>query len=114
MCQRTFHYATDLFGNKSIDLRKARFIGLHEPQESDNTPRTQDKGPNMLLDYTSGSLYLRMWTSRETKVWSHIVKIAAHNNGANLDCQQLTKNDIPVVVEKCINFIYVHGKTLSR
>lgn len=39
------------------------------------------------------------------------MKLAAHNNGANLDQQQLTKNDVPVIVEKSINFIYARGCT---
>lgn len=34
----------------------------------------------------------------------------AHNNGPSLKEQQLTKNDVPVLVDKCINFIYAHGK----
>lgn len=125
LSKRILFYATDKQPKKQVDLRKARCIALQVSQESDHTPRTTDKGPNMLVDCSSGSLYLRMWTSRETKVlsktalrciatccfqvWCHIIKIAAHNNGADLENQQLTKNDIPVIVEKCINFIYVHG-----
>lgn len=35
--------------------------------------------------------------------------MAAHNNGAALDQQQLLKNNVPVIVEKCINFIFLHG-----
>lgn len=42
-------------------------------------------------------------------MWCHIIKLGAYNNGAYLEQQQLTKNDIPVLVEKCINFIYTHG-----
>lgn len=38
------------------------------------------------------------------------MRLAAHNNGALLEQQQLTKNDVPVIVEKCINFIYANGK----
>lgn len=43
------------------------------------------------------------------QVWCHIIRLAAHNNGANLEQQQLTKNDVPVIVEKSINFIYAYG-----
>lgn len=43
-------------------------------------------------------------------MWCHLIKLAAHNNGANLDEQQLTKHNIPVIVETCMNFIYLHGK----
>lgn len=46
------------------------------------------------------------------QVWCHIVRLAAHNNGANLDQQQLTKNDVPVIVEKSINYIYAYGIVL--
>lgn len=42
-------------------------------------------------------------------MWCHIVKAEAQSNGANLDQQQLTKNYVPVIVEKCVNFIYAHG-----
>ncbi|XP_018563544.1 arf-GAP with Rho-GAP domain, ANK repeat and PH domain-containing protein 1 [Anoplophora glabripennis] len=107
--QRELYYAIDKQRVKKMDLRKARCIVLQSYQDTENNPRTNDKGPNMLIDCPDLVLYLRMWTARETKVWCHIIKLEAHNNGANLDQQQLTKNDIPVIVEKCINYIYAHG-----
>jgi Arf-GAP/Rho-GAP domain/ANK repeat/PH domain-containing protein 1 len=106
---RNLFYAVDNQSTKTMDLRKVRCMVLQMYQESDNNPRTNDKGPNIVVDTPNVTLYLRMWTSRETKVWCHIVKLAAHNNGAYLEQQQLTKDDIPVLVEKCINFIYTHG-----
>ncbi|KAG5896364.1 hypothetical protein JTB14_005842 [Gonioctena quinquepunctata] len=109
LSEREFFYAIDGQAVKRIDLRKARCILLQTYVETENNPRTNDRGPNMLIDCPDLVLYLRMWTSRETKVWCHIVKLEAHNNGANLDQQQLTRNDVPVIVEKCINFIYAHG-----
>ncbi|XP_056637370.1 arf-GAP with Rho-GAP domain, ANK repeat and PH domain-containing protein 2 [Diorhabda sublineata] len=109
LTQREFCYVVDGQPVKHMDLRKARCIVLQPYSDTDNNPKTNDKGPNMLIDCPNMVLYLRMWTSRETKVWCHIVKLEAHNNGANIDQHQLTKNDIPVVVEKCINFIYAHG-----
>lgn len=54
-------------------------------------------------------LRLRLIKLKLIQVWCHIVRLAAHNNGANLDQQQLTKNDVPVIVEKSINFIYAYG-----
>lgn len=109
LSQREFCYVVDGQPVKHMDLRKARCIVLQPYLDTDNNPKTNDKGPNMLIDCPNMVLYLRMWTSRETKVWCHIVKLEAHNNGANIDQHQLTKNDIPVIVEKCINFIYAHG-----
>lgn len=45
----------------------------------------------------------------ELQIWRHIIQEVAHNNGPSLKEQQLTKDDVPVLVDKCINFIYVHG-----
>ncbi|KAF5288224.1 hypothetical protein FQA39_LY03992 [Lamprigera yunnana] len=109
LSQRSLYYTVDKSSPKCIDLRKARCIVLQNFQDNESTPRTNDKGPNMLIDYPVGVLYLRMWTTRETKTWCHIVRLAAYNNGALLEQQQLTKNDVPVIVEKCINFIYAYG-----
>ncbi|XP_022910066.1 arf-GAP with Rho-GAP domain, ANK repeat and PH domain-containing protein 2 [Onthophagus taurus] len=106
---RFLHYALENSNMKCVDLRKARCIILQQLEENDHSPKTTDKGPNLLVDSQSGSVYFRMWTGRETKVWCHIIRLAAHDNGLNLDQQQLTKNDVPVIVEKCINFIYVYG-----
>lgn len=113
LVKRMLHYAVDNTSVKTMDLRKARCIILQN-SEAHSSPKTTDKGPNMLVDCVTGALYLRMWTARETKVWCHIVKLAAHNNGPKLDEQQLTKNNVPVLVEKCINFIYIHGESLFK
>lgn len=43
-------------------------------------------------------------------MWKRIVKAMAINNGRCLHQQQLTKDDIPVVVQKCINFVCCYGK----
>lgn len=50
----------------AVDLRKARCIQLQD-LDSDS-PKTTDKGPNLLVDSQDGTLYLRMWTAKETKV----------------------------------------------
>ncbi|KAK4876934.1 hypothetical protein RN001_009440 [Aquatica leii] len=109
LSKRTLHYAVDQGSPKSIDLCKARYIVLQNHQASEVVPRTNDHGPNLLIDCASGVIHLRMWTTRETTTWCYIIRLAAHNNGALLEEQQLTKNDIPVIVEKCINFIYAYG-----
>ncbi|GLV33934.1 Rho GTPase activating protein at 15B [Carabus blaptoides fortunei] len=104
---RQLYYAKDDAPMCTVDLRKARCIQL---QESDpDSPKTTDKGPNLLVDSQEGTLYLRMWTTRETKLWCVVIQTEAYRNGRRLDEQQLTKDDVPVIVEKCINFIYAHG-----
>lgn len=66
--QRTLFYILDNEATKSVDLRKARCIILQPYREQENNPRTNDKGPNIVVDSPNITLYLRMWTSRETKV----------------------------------------------
>ncbi|XP_044763412.1 arf-GAP with Rho-GAP domain, ANK repeat and PH domain-containing protein 1 [Coccinella septempunctata] len=107
---RNLMYAVDGQPVKNLDLRKARCIALQGYEDTDQNPQTSDnKGPNMLVDACNSVVYMRMWTTRETKIWCHLIRIASYNNGACLHEQQLTKNDVPVIVEKCINFIYLHG-----
>lgn len=47
---------------------------------------------------------------RETKAWEVAITTAALKNGPSLCEQQLTKDDIPAIVEKCLNFVHTHGK----
>lgn len=109
LSHRKLHYAVDKRSVKTLDLRTARCIVLSPLEAIGNTPKTHDKGPNMIVDCTAGALYVRMYTKLETKAWCRVIRQEAHRNGAKLDQQQLTKNDIPVIIEKCINFIYVNG-----
>jgi len=61
------------------------------------------------LDTVSQSLYLIMGKASETVEWQRVIRATAIDNGIGLDDQQITKDEIPVIVEKCINFIYAHG-----
>jgi len=127
-----FHSSLDM-NLESMDLRKARCIGwfhfvhfiaiistfdkfmcfsfkvLKECDESIKNLHIE-KGPIMMIDCPPYSIYFIMSSPRETKIWRHIIKEAAHNNGSSLKHQQLTKDNIPVLIDKCINFIYTHGK----
>lgn len=64
----------------------------------------------LLLDTTTRSLYLTMEKSSETTEWYRIIKGASVDNGIQLDDQQLTNDNVPVIIDKCINFVYTHGK----
>lgn len=62
-----------------------------------------------MIDAPPYSVYIIMCSPRETKIWRHIISEVAHNNGFSLADQQLTKFNVPVIVDKCINFVYIHG-----
>lgn len=66
---RNLMYAVDGHPVKNLDLRKARCIALQSYEDADSNPHTNDnKGPNMLVDACNSVVYMRMWTTRETKV----------------------------------------------
>lgn len=79
LSQRELYYAIDKHRVKKMDLRKARCIVLQSYQDTENNPRTNDRGPNMLIDCPDLVLYLRMWTARETKV-SYMCLFTRKNN----------------------------------
>ncbi|KAK3909307.1 Arf-GAP with Rho-GAP domain, ANK repeat and PH domain-containing protein 2 [Frankliniella fusca] len=82
------------------DLRKARSIVIQEPDSV---------FPVILIDFPKLSLYLRTERTSETSAWRNAIRGAATDNGPDLENQQLTQENVPVLVEKCINFVYAHG-----
>lgn len=70
LVKRTLYYAVDNANVKSMDMRKARCIILQASNDSDSCPKTTDRGPIMLVDCPGAALYLKMWTTRETKVFN--------------------------------------------
>ncbi|XP_053694159.1 uncharacterized protein LOC128742009 [Sabethes cyaneus] len=94
---------------EQLDLRKARCIGAIESDESIRNLHIE-AGPSLFIDCPPyATLYFIMSSPRETQIWRKIIKDMAHKNGTSLHSQQLTKNDVPVLIDKCINFIYAHG-----
>lgn len=106
--QRLFFYRLPKMTLQEVDLRKARCVAL---QDSDDVCSLQVtmKGPTILVDCQGLTLYFCMDTPDETKSWRKTIHDAAVRNGPNLDQQQLTKDDVPVIVDKCIKFVFAHG-----
>ena len=56
------------------------------------------------------SLYiLQMSNDKEVAVLREAMEAVAFNTGNSLKDQQLTHEGIPVIVDKCIRFVYSHG-----
>ncbi|XP_053949674.1 uncharacterized protein LOC128857886 isoform X1 [Anastrepha ludens] len=107
--QRRLIFVSEAAGNvEKMDLRKARCLVL---KDSDETIRNLhvESGPSLMIDCPPFTVYMIMSSPRETKIWRHIIREVAHNNGFSLVDQQLTKFNVPVIVDKCINFVYIHG-----
>ncbi|CAD1478039.1 unnamed protein product, partial [Heterotrigona itama] len=110
--QRTLIYTKSLDSSVTItlgklDLRKARCIVLRE-QEGPNA----DAGsvPVVVVDAGgNGALHVAAPGTHEGSAWRHALYQAATTCGPALEQQQLTQDNVPVILDKCINFIYVHG-----
>ncbi|XP_043287123.1 uncharacterized protein RhoGAP15B [Venturia canescens] len=107
--QRTLVYtkSLDLVELEHVDLRKARYILLRE-QEG---PFSETGSiPVVVVDTGgSGAIHIAAPGTREGPAWRHALHQAATSCGPGLDEQQLTQDNVPVVIDKCINFIYAHG-----
>lgn len=95
-----------------LDLRKARYIGWKDSDESINQLLVE-KSSTIFIDCPPYTCYFVMMTERETKNWNFVIRDEAYANGTQLCHQQLTKDSVPVLIDKCINFVYTHGVCLS-
>ncbi|XP_035733559.1 uncharacterized protein LOC118446704 isoform X1 [Vespa mandarinia] len=90
-----------------LDLRKARYIVLRE-QEGPNSDN--ENVPVVVVDAgDSGALHIAAPGSKEASAWRHALYQAATNCGPALQQQQITHDNVPVILDKCINFISTHG-----
>ncbi|KAL1456086.1 hypothetical protein WDU94_000840 [Cyamophila willieti] len=92
---------------QEVDLKKARSIVCSEADAS--LPKSTESSQMILVDSPSSVLYLHMVSGLEIRAWAHDMRFAATNSGPLLDDQQLTRDEIPVLVEKCLNFVFAHG-----
>lgn len=107
LCNRTLYYCQIEEKSKEIDLRKARCIVL--ANDEGKCESTSESGSYIKIHSVEDNLYIQMDNDKETKNWHFIIKAAALRNGTSLEEQQLTKDFVPVIVDKCINFVYAHG-----
>lgn len=63
----------------------------------------------LVIDYTTKSIYLKFDEDSELLKWQHVIKAETINTSPHLKDQQLSKDQIPVIVEKCMKFVYAHG-----
>ncbi|CAH2035023.1 unnamed protein product, partial [Iphiclides podalirius] len=96
-------------GMGCVDLRKTRCVVMQAADDETKHACPSDGSGNLLLGCPLATLYLRFPHERELKGWRFMIKLAAHNNGAHIHHQQLTKEDIPTIVDKCISFIFAYG-----
>ncbi|KZC12099.1 PREDICTED: uncharacterized protein LOC107190227 [Dufourea novaeangliae] len=90
-----------------LDLRKARCIVL---REQEGPIPGAGFVPVVVVDAGgSGALHMAAPGTHEGSAWRHALYQSATTCGPGLEEQQLTQDDVPVILDKCINFIYAHG-----
>ena len=65
--------------------------------------------PVVVVDAGTGALHVAAPGTHEGSAWRHALYQAAITCGPALEQQQLTQDNVPVILDKCINFIYAHG-----
>ncbi|XP_011154145.1 uncharacterized protein LOC105191995 [Harpegnathos saltator] len=92
---------------EQVDLRKARCIVLRDQEGPINGCGFV---PVVVVDAGgSGALHIATPAAREASAWRHALYQAATNCGPALEQQQITQDNVPVILDKCVNFIYAHG-----
>jgi len=66
----------------------------------------------LTVDFICKLLYIQTENSKVTASWEKAIKIASSYNGSEFLEMQLTLDNVPVIVDKCIDFLYAHGKPL--
>ena len=74
-----------------------------------SVPAAFSKHPVLVCDFNDRSLYILVGAEKESAVWKSNIEVIAFNNSNVLRDQQVTHDDVPVIVDKCIKFVYSHG-----
>lgn len=67
------------------------------------------KSTVLVIDCITNSIYLKFDENSEISKWHYVIKAETVNNSPNLKDQQLSNVQVPVIVDKCVKFIYAHG-----
>jgi Arf-GAP with Rho-GAP domain, ANK repeat and PH domain-containing protein 1 len=102
-------YDCDQVSAKCLDLRKVRKIELRELDNSVINVSWENR-LYIAIDCVTGPLFVARSSEDNTKtLCNDLTKLMLSRTRRNLEDQQLTKDNVPVVMETCMNFIYAHG-----
>ncbi|XP_058251060.1 arf-GAP with Rho-GAP domain, ANK repeat and PH domain-containing protein 2 isoform X2 [Hemibagrus wyckioides] len=88
-----------------VVLQLKRLQELTVSTHSDGDDRIQ-----VLLMVESGrTIYIHGFCKQDFTLWHSAIQSAAGRDGTALSNQQLTKNDIPIIIDSCISFVTQYG-----
>nr|XP_035143053.2 arf-GAP with Rho-GAP domain, ANK repeat and PH domain-containing protein 3 isoform X4 [Callithrix jacchus] len=74
---------------------------------------TPDKKEHLVLVETGRTLYLQGEGRLDFSAWNAAIGGAAGGGGTGLQEQQMSRGDIPIIVDSCISFVTQHGLRLE-
>ncbi|XP_026898670.2 arf-GAP with Rho-GAP domain, ANK repeat and PH domain-containing protein 3 isoform X1 [Acinonyx jubatus] len=74
---------------------------------------TPDKKEHLVLVETGRTLYLQGEGRLDFSAWTAAIEGAAGGGGTGLQEQQMSRGDIPIIVDACISFVTQHGLQLE-
>ncbi|KAF5902497.1 arf-GAP with Rho-GAP domain, ANK repeat and PH domain-containing protein 2, partial [Clarias magur] len=88
-------------------------VVLHLKRLQELTVSTHLEGDEIiqvLLMVESGrTIYIHGFSKQDFTLWHSAIELAAGRDGRALSNQQLTKNDIPIIIDSCIAFVTQYG-----
>jgi hypothetical protein len=117
--QRRWIHLTDktlfIFGENSdevseIDLRKTKAVRYMQ-QTTDRCPQVTDdnSSPFAVYLHTGRTIWMQADVQQETESWHSVLQSAMLGAGNSLSSQPLTADNVPIIVDKCINFVTIQG-----
>lgn len=90
-------------------------VHLRRLQEISVVPAadTPDKKEHLVLVETGRTLYLQGEGRLDFAAWNTAIGGAAGGGGTGLQEQQMSRGDIPIIVDACISFVTQHGLRLE-
>ena len=85
---------------EDIDLKKLKDMSIKKDNKNLSVPTHFSKHPVLVCDFNDRSLYILVGAERECPVWLSHIELIAFNNSNVLREQQVTHEDVPVIVDK--------------
>ncbi|KAK3777057.1 hypothetical protein RRG08_008904 [Elysia crispata] len=87
-----------------LDLRKASSIRMQDANMG-----YQNRGPCFVISSTKWTVYLQANLPRDTEKMYNCLLEAITGSGSTLNDQVLSSDNVPVIVDRCITHVEVHG-----
>lgn len=93
----------------SIKRDDMNLPGLSQKEDENKFPYL-DNGDVLTVDFICKLLFIQTESSKATSGWVKAIKASAAANGSEFHEMQLTLENVPVIVGKCIDFLDTHGE----